>query len=174
MGRGGTPVGAYRLRRELKPLCKECRREEIDGGDLCHGCRARLAYQKKAAAEKLKACHEIAGRLYKKGVRQQAIGESKENKFADLFSWINTKVKQRRSLTLVLHSLQRLEPSNPSTLEPLNSQGPRGEVWAYLEGTLRRLEEKSEADKLRQRGPAKIGDIPLDLKGLAAMGEKKS
>ena len=187
MGRGGTPVGAYRLHRELKPLCKECKREEIDGGDLCHGCRQRLAYQKKAAAEKLKACHEIAGRLYKKGAKQQGrpVGAYcntplLENKYKDVFSWINTQVKKRKSLVLILHCLERLEEAGRGVLQyaptpdPLIPPAvPRGEVWAYLEGTLRRLEEKSEAEKLRQRGPMKLGDIPLNLKDLANMGEKK-
>jgi len=158
MGRGGTPVGAYRLRRELKPLCKECKREEIDGGDLCHGCRARLAYQKKAAAEKLKACHEIAERLYK----------IDREKYAEIFAFINKMVKRGRSLLLILHAIEALERQIK-----LGSP-PRGiGCFDYLSGTLRRLEEKSEAEKLRQRGPMKLGDIPLNLKDLANMGEKK-
>lgn len=140
-----------------RPRCRECRREEAIAGGLCETCRPRLYAQKKAAAEKLKACHEIAERLYKLD----------RAKYRDLFAWINAQVKKRKSLTLILHSLERVESLN---LEPLNSSAPRGDVWAYLEGTLRRLEEKSEADKLRAgRGPTKLGDISLNLRDLARM-----
>lgn len=154
MGRGGTPVGAYRTRHMPKPLCKECRREEVDWGDLCHGCRQRLYYQKKAAAEKLKRCHEIAGRLY----------ELDRVKYKDVFSWINVMVRRQKSLLLILHSVEALE-RQVKLGSPPHGIG----CFDYLSGTLRRLEEKAEAGKLRHGGMTAIGEVPLNLRNLAGM-----
>lgn len=146
-----------------QPRCRECGREEVAAtGGVCGACTGRLRYQKKSAAEHLKACHEIAGRLYK----------IDRVKYKDVFSWINAQVKKRKSLLLVLRCLERLESMldvGRGTLDPV----PHGSVWAYLEGTLRRLEERSEADKFRRSGVARIGDIPINLRELAAVKENK-
>lgn len=154
-----------------QPFCRECGREEVAAtGGLCGACTGRLRYQKKSAAEHLKACHEIAERLYK----------IDRVKYKDVFGWINAQVKKRKSLTLVLHSLDRLESmiqeslprgvtSRSKPVVSVEAGTPRGNVWAYLEGTLRRLEEKAEAEKLRRSGVTRIGDIPLNLRELAAM-----
>ena len=137
-----------------RPLCRECRREEAIAGGLCESCGPRLRARKIAAAAQLKQAHEIADRLYK----------IDREKYAEVFSFVNKMLKQKRSLLLILHAIEALAKKVEAG-EPPHGVG----CFDYLSGTLRRLEEKSEATKMRVGGLTRLGDIHLSLGQLAGM-----
>ncbi len=143
-------MGPWHSKKSLGPqaLCRVCRLRERESGcaGLCSPCKA-LDWDRKRSAL------QIANRLY-----------GRDHFFKPLYGWIGRQIKTRDS-RLVLQVVRQI-----AERYEVHGWKPR-DLISYLQGTLRKMELKQEAEKLRRakgegrrgEGPAHVGEI---LKGL--------